>query len=45
MYHELPEHKAAVSISVELIHLHLVDLDRSIHLIAQGKYFFGGIFF
>ena len=32
IYHELPEHKTAISISVELIQLHLVDLAASTHL-------------
>ena len=33
--HELPQHKTAIPISVELMRLHLVDLDASTQLIAQ----------
>ena len=35
--HELPELKTATSIYVELMQLHLVDLDASIHLILQKR--------
>ena len=35
IYHELPEHKTAISISVELIQLHLVDLDASTYKQCQ----------